>query len=71
VPVGEIGEGRFEPRPIKLGLRGDGFVEVREGLKAGESVVTTANFLIDAQSNLKAALKAFTADGEKTMETKP
>jgi Cu(I)/Ag(I) efflux system membrane fusion protein len=71
VVIVDRGEGRFEPRPIKLGLRGDGFVEVREGLKAGESVVTTANFLIDAESNLKAALKAFTADGEKTMETKP
>jgi Cu(I)/Ag(I) efflux system membrane fusion protein len=71
VVIVDRGEGRFEPRPIKLGLRGDGFVEVREGLKAGESVVTTANFLIDAESNLKAALKAFTADGEKIMETKP
>ena len=71
VVIVDRGEGRFEPRPIKLGLRGDGFVEVREGLKADESVVTTANFLIDAESNLKAALKAFTADGEKTMETKP
>ena len=35
---------------------------IREGLKAGEKVVVTANFLIDAESNLRAALKGFTAD---------
>lgn len=55
------GEGRFEPRAVKLGRRGDGYVEVLEGLKAGEAVVTAATFLIDAESNLKAALQAFTA----------
>jgi len=53
------GEGRFEPRPVKLGSRGDGYVEVVDGLNTGEEVVTTATFLIDAESNLKAALKAF------------
>lgn len=55
-------EGRFEPRPVKLGIRGEAYVEVREGLKAGEKVVVAANFLIDAESNLKAALQGFTAD---------
>ena len=53
------GEGRFEPREVKLGHRGEGFVEVREGLVQDEPVVTSANFLIDAESNLKAALKGF------------
>jgi Cu(I)/Ag(I) efflux system membrane fusion protein len=57
------GEGLFEPRPVMLGLRGDGLVEIREGLKAGEKVVVAANFLIDAESNLRAALRGFTADG--------
>ena len=56
------GEGRFEPREVKLGHRGEGFVEVREGLTEDDPVVTSANFLIDAESNLKAALKGF-ADG--------
>lgn len=56
------GEGRFEPRPVKLGVRGEAYVEVTEGLAAGDNVVTSANFLIDAESNLKAALKGFTAD---------
>jgi len=53
------GEGRFEPRPVKLGARGDGYIEVREGVKAGEMVVVSANFLIDAESNLNAAFSGF------------
>ncbi|MBU6464020.1 MAG: efflux RND transporter periplasmic adaptor subunit [Bradyrhizobium sp.] len=52
-------EGRFEPREVKLGRCGDGYIEVTEGVKEGEAVVTSANFLIDAESNLKAALKGF------------
>ena len=54
------GEGRFEPRAVKLGRRGDGYVEVLEGVSKGEEVVTAATFLIDAESNLRAALQAFT-----------
>jgi Cu(I)/Ag(I) efflux system membrane fusion protein len=53
------GEGRFEPRNVKIGRRGGGYVEIKEGVSEGESVVTSANFLIDAESNLKAALKGF------------
>ena len=52
-------EGLFEPRTLKLGMRADGYIEVREGLQAGEQVVVRANFLIDAESNLKAALDTF------------
>ncbi len=55
----ELGAGRFEPRAVKLGMRGDGYVEVLEGVKEGEAVVVSANFLIDAESNLKAALAGF------------
>ena len=51
------GDGRFEPRPVKIGRRGPGYVEVQEGLSEGDVVVTSANFLIDAESNLKSALK--------------
>jgi membrane fusion protein, copper/silver efflux system len=54
------GEGRFEPRAVKLGRRGDGYVEVLDGIGKGEEVVTAATFLIDAESNLRAALQAFT-----------
>ena len=55
------GEGRFEPREVKLGARGEGYTEIREGVQAGEQVVTAANFLIDAESNLKAALQSMAA----------
>jgi Cu(I)/Ag(I) efflux system membrane fusion protein len=54
------GEGRFEPRTIKTGRHGEGYVEVLDGIKEGEEVVTSATFLIDAESNLRAALKGFT-----------
>ena len=57
------GDGRFEPREVKTGHRGDGFVEIREGVADGEPVVVAANFLIDAESNLKAALKGLAAGG--------
>jgi Cu(I)/Ag(I) efflux system membrane fusion protein len=53
------GEGRFEPREVKVGRRGNGYVEITQGLSESEAVVTSANFLIDAESNLKAALKGF------------
>jgi Cu(I)/Ag(I) efflux system membrane fusion protein len=61
----EKGQGRFEPREVKLGHRGGGYVEVRNGLTEGEPVVVSANFLIDAESNLKAALKGFSAAGDQ------
>jgi membrane fusion protein, copper/silver efflux system len=56
------GEGRFAPRSVKLGLKGQSYTEIKEGIAAGEEVVVAANFLIDAESNLKAALAGFTAD---------
>lgn len=55
------GEGRFEPRQVKLGARANDYVEIVEGVAAGEKAVVGANFLIDAESNLRAALQAFTA----------
>jgi Cu(I)/Ag(I) efflux system membrane fusion protein len=59
------GEGRFEPRTVKLGRRGDGRVEIKEGLAENDKVVVSANFLIDAESNLKAALQGLDT-GEKS-----
>ncbi|HWO99699.1 MAG TPA: efflux RND transporter periplasmic adaptor subunit [Methylococcus sp.] len=55
----ERGEGRFEPRPVRLGLRGEEMVEILQGLREGERVVVSANFLIDAESNLKTAIGSF------------
>jgi Cu(I)/Ag(I) efflux system membrane fusion protein len=53
------GEGLFEARNLVLGARGGGMVEVREGIADGEEIVVSGNFLIDAESNLRAALAAF------------
>ncbi len=62
----ESGEGRFAPRVVKAGPRADGYVRIDDGLDEGERVVTRANFLIDSESNLRAALGAFApaADAE-------
>ena len=65
----ELGAGRFEPRAVRLGARSDLRVEIVEGVREGESVVVAANFLIDAESNLKAAIGGFSSAEPKT--TKP
>jgi Cu(I)/Ag(I) efflux system membrane fusion protein len=59
VQTGDASSGRFEPRQVKLGARSDNYLQVLEGLKYGEQVVTSANFLIDAESNLMAAIAGF------------
>jgi len=50
------GSGYFEPREVKVGAKVDNYYEVIKGLKAGERVVTSANFLIDSESKLKEAV---------------
>jgi Cu(I)/Ag(I) efflux system membrane fusion protein len=59
------GEGRFQPHTVRLGVHGDDWVQVLSGIKEGDRVVVGANFLIDAESNLRAALQGFT-DGAKS-----
>ena len=49
----DLGNGAFEPREIKTGIRTDGYVEVLRGLKSGEKVVAAANFLVDSEAQLK------------------
>jgi membrane fusion protein, copper/silver efflux system len=63
VVILDKGEGRFEPRPIEIGRRGAGYVEIKSGLAEGDVIVTSANFLIDAESNLKSALKTMSEPG--------
>lgn len=58
-------DGRFEPRTVQIGARGDGDAQILSGLTPGEQVVVSANFLIDAESNLRAALQSFTAGQSK------
>lgn len=56
----ETGPGSFEPREIKSGVRGNGRIQVLAGVRAGERVVIKANFLLDSESRLRAALNAMT-----------
>ncbi|MCM2303930.1 MAG: efflux RND transporter periplasmic adaptor subunit [Elusimicrobia bacterium] len=49
----DAGEGRIEPREVRVGREADGYYEVLSGVREGEEVVTTANFLIDSESKLK------------------
>ena len=65
VVIVDKGDGRFEPRDVKLGRKGDRYVEVMSGLQDGESIVVNGNFLIDAESNLQAALNGLTAPPAK------
>ncbi|KXF74895.1 cation transporter [Paramesorhizobium deserti] len=55
------GEGRFEPRDVAVGVRGDDRTQITRGIEVGEKIVVAANFLLDAESNLNAALNTLTA----------
>jgi Cu(I)/Ag(I) efflux system membrane fusion protein len=59
-----LGDGKFEPREVRAGVSDGNQVEVKEGVQEGDFVVTRANFLIDSESRLKAALGGMeTSDG--------
>ncbi len=49
------GPGRYEPRDVKLGISSEGLVQILDGVKEGEEVVTSAQFLIDSESKLREA----------------
>src|SRR5438128_322939 len=51
----DLGQGVYQPYPVKLGRRSQDYVEVLEGIKEGDRVVTSANFLLDAESKLASA----------------
>jgi len=61
IVIVSLGDGRFEPRRIELGIYSGGYFEVRKNLEAGEKVVVSSQFLIDSESNLSAALSAMRA----------
>lgn len=57
IAVMSLGGGYFDPREVKLGVSSDGLVQVLEGIKEGEKIVISSQFLIDSESNLKAAIQ--------------
>lgn len=61
-----LGQGQFEPRTVKVGLRGDdGAVQVLEGLRPGDEVVTSAQFLLDSESRFREAITLMLRASEK------
>ena len=51
------GDGHFEPRTVTIGAQSGGLIEILSGLQPGDRIVTSGNFLIDSESQLKAAAK--------------
>lgn len=66
-----IGNGRFTPREVTLGPAGEGFVTVLSGLEEGERVVTSAQFLIDSESNLREAVQKMLAARKDVSTNRP
>ncbi|MGB5850145.1 MAG: efflux RND transporter periplasmic adaptor subunit, partial [Ignavibacteriaceae bacterium] len=65
-----IGDGKFKPTQIKLGSYADGLYQVLEGLAEGNQIVTSAQFLIDSESNLRAAVNQFQSSTGDVKEEK-
>lgn len=66
----DLGEGRIEPREIEVGREADGYYELLSGVEEGEKVVTSAQFLIDSESKLKAAMSKAGAKPKKGQKPK-
>jgi Cu(I)/Ag(I) efflux system membrane fusion protein len=65
----DLGGGSLEPREVKVGVRGDGKAQILSGVKEGERVAVRANFLLDSESRLKAALAGMTGGGSPQAES--
>jgi Cu(I)/Ag(I) efflux system membrane fusion protein len=66
----DTGNGRLVPTPITVGARNDGYYELLSGLNEGDKVVTSANFLVDSESSMKAALQEMGHEsGERKAES--
>ncbi len=71
VGIVALGGGWFEPRDLKLGVTADGYVEVLAGVRAGEQLVTSSQFLIDSESNLRSAVAGMGAhEGTQGVEAR-
>jgi Cu(I)/Ag(I) efflux system membrane fusion protein len=64
-----LGEGRFEARDVRAGIESGNYVEILDGIKEGEKIVTSGQFLIDSEASMRASLERMTEpesiDGEK------
>lgn len=60
-----LGKGKFKPVEVTLGEYSNGYYQIPEGISAGDTIVTSAQFLIDSESNLRAALSQFNSSSKK------
>jgi len=65
-----LGDGKFKPVQVKLGGYADGYYQVIEGLSEGNKIVTSSQFLIDSESNLRAAINQFQSGESETKDEK-
>jgi len=63
-----LGDGKFKPVEVKLGNYADGFYQILNGIKENDMIVVSAQFLIDSESSLKAALNQFSSDAGKNSD---
>jgi Cu(I)/Ag(I) efflux system membrane fusion protein len=66
VAVIALGGGYFDPREVTLGVSAEGYVQILKGVKAGEKIVVSSQFLIDSESNLKAAIAQMSSHADST-----
>jgi Cu(I)/Ag(I) efflux system membrane fusion protein len=60
-----LGKGRFQPRKVNVGIESGDWVEIIDGIREGDSVVTSGQFLIDSEASLKASIARMTSPDEK------
>ena len=68
VVIISLGDGKFKPQQVQLGGYADGYYQVLSGLSEGNTIVTSAQFLIDSESNLKAAINQFQTNMQEVSE---
>ncbi len=68
IAVIALGGGYFDPREVILGASADGYVQILKGVKAGEKIVVSSQFLIDSESNLKAAIGQMSGHADSTAQ---
>ena len=66
--VVDLGDGRFKAQPVRLGIESGDRIAIRSGLRAGETIVVSGQFLIDSESNIESALARMGDAGEETPE---
>ncbi|MGA2506591.1 MAG: efflux RND transporter periplasmic adaptor subunit [Chitinispirillaceae bacterium] len=78
IVIVSLGNGYFKPQEVKLGMSAEGYVQILAGLHEGQTVVTSSQFLIDSESNLKAAIgqmsgteTPMSVSGQAQQEEKP